>query len=100
MFEIGRVCVKIAGRDAGKKCVIIDTLEYPYVLIDGETRRRKVNLNHLHPLETLVVLKKGASHESLAKVCEEIGITLRASTPKPKTSRLKAMRKVRPKVLK
>ena len=27
MFDIGRVCMKIAGRDAGKKCVIIDVVD-------------------------------------------------------------------------
>ncbi|MGC8543565.1 MAG: KOW motif-containing protein, partial [Vulcanisaeta sp.] len=24
VFDIGRVCVKVAGREAGRKCVIVD----------------------------------------------------------------------------
>ena len=27
MIEVGRVCVKIAGRDAGKKCAVIKVLD-------------------------------------------------------------------------
>ena len=48
-IEIGRICVKTAGRDASKKCVIIDLLDDKYVLIDGETRRRKCNIIHIEP---------------------------------------------------
>ena len=41
MIEVGRLCVKIAGRDAGKKCVITELIDEKLVMIDGETRRRK-----------------------------------------------------------
>ena len=47
MFEIGKTCLKIAGRDAGKLAVIIDVLDETYVMIDGEVRRRKCNIYHL-----------------------------------------------------
>ena len=47
MIEIGRLCVKIAGRDAGKKCVVVDVVNDNTVLIDGETRRRNCNIKHL-----------------------------------------------------
>ena len=46
MFNIGRVCVKLAGRDAGQKCVIVEILDEKTVLIDGMTRRRKCNKLH------------------------------------------------------
>lgn len=38
-MEIGRVCIKIAGRDAGMKCVVVEQLDNNFVLIDGQTRR-------------------------------------------------------------
>ena len=38
MFQVGRLCIKIAGRDAGKKCVIVSVLDDVFVLIDGEWR--------------------------------------------------------------
>jgi ribosomal protein L14E/L6E/L27E len=41
MIEIGRLVVKLAGRDAGLKGVIIEILANNYVLIDVQVRRRK-----------------------------------------------------------
>jgi large subunit ribosomal protein L14e len=78
-FEIGRVCVKLAGRDAGCTCVIIDTLENGYVLIDGETRRRKCNVMHLEPLARTIEIGKNSTHEA---VCKALGVE--AGTGKPK----------------
>ncbi len=60
MFEIGRVCVKIAGRDAGKKGAIVEVLDEKTVLIDGETRRRKCNVNHLEVLDQILPIGKNA----------------------------------------
>ncbi len=67
MFEIGRVCIKIAGRDAGNTAIIIENLKDNYVLIDGNVRRRKCNISHLEPLEDIIKLKKGASTEEVHK---------------------------------
>jgi large subunit ribosomal protein L14e len=66
-MEIGRVCIKIAGRDAGKRCVIVDVIDNTFVLVDGETRRKKCNIKHLEPTKELVKLEKGASHEEAIK---------------------------------
>ena len=89
MFEIGRLCVKIAGRDAGKKCVVVDILKENYVLIDGLTRRRKCNLTHLEPLKEKIDIKKNASAEDVKKAFKKLGIDLvtkksKKSTIKPK----------------
>jgi large subunit ribosomal protein L14e len=70
VFDIGRVCVKLAGRDAGKKCVIVDVLENNYVMIDGETRRRKCNVIHLEPTTRTVEVSPKASHEEVCKVLD------------------------------
>jgi len=72
MVDIGRVCVKIAGRDAGKKCVVVDVLGKEMVMIDGETRRRKCNLAHIEPLDKKVDIKKGASHEEVMAALKNI----------------------------
>ena len=87
MIEIGRLCVKIAGRDAGKKCVIVDILDGKYVLIDGETRRRKCNVLHLEPLNQTVKIEKNASHEDVTKALKELGIEALQTKPKPKTQK-------------
>ncbi len=61
MFEVGQVCIKISGRDAGNTAIIVDKLDNNYVLIDGNVRRRKCNISHLEPLKDKIKIKKGAS---------------------------------------
>lgn len=92
MFEIGRLCVKLAGRDAGLKCVVVDILEGRFVLIDGETRRRKCNIIHLEPLGKTLSIEKNASHDDVVKAFKELGIELTATKPKQKTEKPKKLR--------
>lgn len=91
MIEVGRLCMKIAGRDAGKKGVVVDILDNNYILLDGETRRRKCNVYHLEPLNKVLNIKKGASHEEVAKALEKESIIVR--TTKPKTAAEKPLKK-------
>ena len=93
MIEVGRVCIKIAGRDASKKCAIIDILDDKFVLIDGETRRRKCNILHLEPLKEVIKIKKGASHEEVSKEFEALGLRARETAPKQKTEKPTKKRK-------
>ena len=72
MYEIGRLCVKLAGRDARMKCVIIDVLDNNYVMIDGQTRRRKCNINHLEPLDKVLKVKKNATHSEVKTVLKKV----------------------------
>ena len=74
VFEVGRVCMKIAGRDARKKCVVVDILDNTYVMIDGETRRRKCNIMHLEPLNLAVAIKANANNEEVVRALKEEGI--------------------------
>jgi large subunit ribosomal protein L14e len=92
MMEVGRVCVKLAGRDAGKKCVIIGILEGNIVMIDGETRRRKCNIKHLEPLKQTISIKDNASHEEVAKAFKELGVELKETKPKEKTEKPKKVK--------
>jgi len=93
-MEVGQVCLKIAGRDAGKKCVVLN-VEKNFALIDGETRRRKVNLLHIFPTNEIVKIKKDASHDEVVKVLgieEEVSKfkkETKQKTVKPKHVKLK-----------
>ena len=93
MIEIGRLCVKIAGRDSGLKCVIVDILDDKFVLIDGETRRRKCNILHLELLKDAIKIKKNASHDEIKKEFEKLGLKVRETKPKQKTERPRKKRK-------
>lgn len=97
MIEIGRVCIKTAGRDAGLKCVVIDIVDNKIVLIDGQTRRRKCNITHLEPTKDMLSLKKGASHDDVVQAFNTIKIEIKERKSKPKTERQKKLRKVKEK---
>jgi large subunit ribosomal protein L14e len=69
-IEVGRICVKLAGREAGKKCVIVDIIDKSFVLITGPkevtgVKRRRTNVNHIEPLRDRVKIKRGASDEEV-----------------------------------
>lgn len=75
-FEIGRVCVKTSGRDAGKRCVIVDLMDKNFALVTGPKqvsgiRRRRVNVNHLTPLEEKIAIEKGATDEQVAALVKK-----------------------------
>ena len=86
MIEVGRVCVKIAGRDAGLKCVVVEDLGKSLVLIDGQTRRRKCNIFHLEPLAQKLDISKGASHEQVVKAFKAIDVEIVERKPRAKAS--------------
>ena len=96
MIEIGRVCIKLAGRDAGKKCVVVENKDETFVLIDGQTRRRKCNIQHLEPLNQTLKIKKGASHAEVEKAFKTINIEL----PKPKKSKKPTQRPKQQRIVK
>lgn len=65
-LDIGRICIKIAGREAGKLCVIVKNIDDNFVLITGpksmtSVKRRRCNINHLEPLETKISIKSDAT---------------------------------------
>jgi large subunit ribosomal protein L14e len=93
MFQIGRLCIKIAGRDAGKKCVIVDVLDDTFVLIDGETRRRKCNTIHLEPLSETIKIDKNASHDKVKTEFKKLGIELKDTKKKESKAKPKKTRK-------
>src|SRR3990172_10639481 len=64
-IEVGRLCVKQLGRENGKKCVIIDIMDKSFVLVTGPkkvtgVKRRRVNINHVMPLQDKIEVKRGA----------------------------------------
>lgn len=68
-MDIGRVCIKLTGREAGKKCVIINVLDRNFVMVTGpEVRRRRVNMNHLKPISEFVEIGRNATDEEIAAV--------------------------------
>ncbi|MDH5754190.1 MAG: 50S ribosomal protein L14e [Candidatus Bathyarchaeota archaeon] len=77
-IEVGRICVKLSGREAGRKCVIVDIIDKSFVLITGPKnmtgiKRRRANINHIEPLQDKVKIKRGASDEEVVEALKSSG---------------------------
>jgi large subunit ribosomal protein L14e len=88
-MEVGRICVKVSGREAGRKCVIVDVVDKSFVLITGPKkvtgiRRRRANVNHVEPLQDSVEIKRGASDDEVVEVLKASGkLDMMAKEVKP-----------------
>jgi len=78
-IEVGRLCVKIRGREAGRKCVIVEIIDDNFVLVTGPkdvsgVKRRRANINHIELLPEKINIEPGASDEEVRKALEEAGL--------------------------
>ena len=78
MIKEGRICMKLAGRDA-------------------QTRRRKCNIKHLEPLKQEIDIRKGASHDLVASEFKKLRIEVIEKKSKEKKERPVKKRKVKEK---
>lgn len=74
MLEIGRLAYKIAGRDSDY-CAIIKIVDDKTVTVDGNVRRKNVNIDHLHLLDKILPIKENAKREEIQKHFANLGIT-------------------------
>jgi large subunit ribosomal protein L14e len=77
-IEVGRICLKQAGRETGKKCVIIDVMDKSFVMVTGPrkvtgVKRRRVNMNHITPLQDKIDIVRGASDEEITSILQSAG---------------------------
>ncbi|MFB0514894.1 MAG: 50S ribosomal protein L14e [Candidatus Bathyarchaeia archaeon] len=75
-IEVGRICAKITGREAGNKCIIVDVIDKNFLLITGpkqvnRVKRRRVNISHVEPTEKKVDISRGESDEEIMKALDE-----------------------------
>jgi len=80
-IEVGRICIKTRGREAGKRCVIVDLIDKNFVLITGPksltgVKRRRANIRHLSPTEEKINIRRGASDE---EVLQALGVAEKES---------------------
>ncbi|MEM2208159.1 MAG: 50S ribosomal protein L14e [Sulfolobales archaeon] len=79
VVEVGRICVKIAGREAGRKAVVVDLVDDNFIVVTGPksltgVKRRKVNVKHVEILDKKVEVPRGASDEEVLKAIEAAGL--------------------------
>ncbi|MEL9969397.1 MAG: 50S ribosomal protein L14e [Metallosphaera sp.] len=80
IIEVGRICVKLTGREAGSKCVIVDIIDDNFVLITGPkslsgVKRRRANISHIEPTDKTIEISKGASDQEVESKIKELGLT-------------------------
>ncbi len=91
-MEVGRICVKIVGREAGKKCVLVDIVDKNFVLITGpkavsDIKRRRANINHIEPTQEKIDINRGATDEEITEALKTAGkLEEMAKTVKPTLS--------------
>jgi len=96
-IDVGRVCVKTAGRDAGKNCIIVDVLDRNFVLVTGPealtgVRRRRVNVKHLEPTSEQIKLKRGATDEEVMTALGKKGVEKKVPEKKRRPARVRRAR--------
>tara|TARA_Y100000310_G_scaffold329367_1_gene399055 strand:- start:633 stop:1079 length:447 start_codon:yes stop_codon:yes gene_type:complete len=93
LYEVGRMCMKIAGRDAGRKCVVVEVVDDRFVVIDGDVRRKKVNIKHLEPLADKIEIKDKAAHADVKTAFDRLGLTVWEKKAKKVPARQKKQKK-------
>lgn len=83
-FEIGRVVVKTAGREAAQKAVIVDFIDHNFVLITGagisKIKRRRANMSHLEPTTHVLEISKGANDSQVKEAAEKADLVEEIAT--------------------
>jgi len=74
--EVGRVCVKLAGREAGRKCVVVDVIDKNFVLVTGPVKvsgvkRRRVNVGHVEPMDVKGKIEKSADDDVIVEALKK-----------------------------
>ena len=93
-MKVGQICVKIAGRDSGNVCVVVEKIDNTYVTIDGNVRRKKCNIKHLEALDKEIKIKEKAESDDIKKALEKEGFkVLKKGSKRPRQERPRKVKK-------
>lgn len=94
-LEIGRVCVKVAGKEAGGICVVVKNVDKNFVEVSGPKlltgiKRRKVNVVHLDPTPYKLEISEGAADDAIIGAYDKAGVTKKYGLKKPSAAQMKS----------
>lgn len=98
VIDVGSVCVKIAGREASRYCVVVKKIDNNFVLITGPklltgVKRRKCNIMHLEPLPFKLEIKEDASDREVLEAWKKSGLYKKLNLKLPAEHELKEAEK-------
>jgi large subunit ribosomal protein L14e len=98
MVEVGTVCIKTVGREKGRYCVVLKQLDKSFVLATGPRlltgiKRRRVNINHIQPLQYKLEIKEDASDEEVIEAYKKAGLVAKLGLKLPSAAELKEEKK-------
>ncbi len=75
----GRICVITRGRNRGKKCVVVGSIDDTSILVTGPkelngVKRGRKNILHLLPLAETVRIRVNSKDETVMAVLEKSGL--------------------------
>jgi large subunit ribosomal protein L14e len=90
--------MKVAGREAGKYCVVLKKMDNTFVLVTGPKtltgiKRRRCNVEHLEPTQHLLKIDTDAPDELVIKAYDAIGLTKKLSLRLPSPEVMKEFEK-------
>ena len=97
MLDVGRMCLKVAGRESGKYCCIVKKIDQNFVLVTGPrpstgVKRRKCNITHLEPLPEKIKIQAEASDEDVLAAYSSSGLFQKLGMKQPSEEDMKRFR--------
>lgn len=75
-IDKGDICVKTSGKEAGKKCIVIDIIDKNFALITGPKeitgiKRRRSSIRHLTSTGEKISISSGTSDKELLEILKK-----------------------------
>ena len=105
-LQIGTVCLKIVGREAGKQCVVLKKLvdeksKDSFVMVTGPklltgVKRRRSNVAHLEPTQYILDIKEDAADEEVIEAYKKSNLITKFNLKLPSAAEMKAEKEPKP----
>ena len=87
-LNVGKIAMKIAGREAGKYCVVLTNPKDNFVTVTGPkvltgVKRRRCNIDHLEPTQYQVKLEAEASDKKVIDALKKEGLLKKLGLKEP-----------------
>jgi len=87
-LNVGRICVKTAGREAGRYACVLKKMDANFVLVTGPrvltgVKRRRCNVEHLEPTQYSVDVKSEAGDKEVIAAYGKAGLLTKLGLRKP-----------------